>query len=170
MEFKIKKTYEIIDYQPKVLITNIPIIDIISLSIYYIGTPFYLIYRKLKNNEPFNNFFRKKTSDVFKGGETRYSISSDLNDNQIDIDTSSVLNTEIYYHYDNKAYLILKELICSGSNIKMDVLSKKFFIKERIEFYDINSSVNNETEVIFSYPEFAAKIAKILHLKKQETL
>lgn len=166
MAFKQKTTYEIIDYHPKILITDIPILDIISLSIYYIGTPFYLIYRKITKKEAFNNFFIKRKSEEFKGGEQRYSFSLNQNNELIDVDTSSVLNTKIIYHYDKHAIKLLKFLIEEGIEFNTNLLSDKFFIKERIEYFDSNSSVNTKTEIIFSFPEFAEKIAKFFKIKK----
>lgn len=165
MEFKIKKTFEIIELSPVVLKTNIPIIDIFTYSIYFLGTPIYFFFRTLKTNESFWNLFKSKDKLSFSGSEVKFSTLKDISGNSFHFDSSEIVKTEIIFHKNKKAFKLFKELMDKGYNLNLNSISSNFIIKEKLEFYSLDSQKSTKEEVLFSSPEFANKIASFLKMK-----
>lgn len=162
---KIKKTYEIIDVEPTSILTTIPIIDIFIYIAYYILLPFYIIKRFIdeKYFDPF--FFVRKKEKFFFGQEKNNSIIlEDLNNNEV-VKNDIPEFTNIIFHYNKKAFILLNELKEKGFPFEKHKISNNFIIKEKIEYYNETSNIDEKIEVFFNTPKFLKKIKKIIPFK-----
>jgi hypothetical protein len=165
MEYKIKKTFEIIELSPVVLKTNIPIIDIFTYSIYFLGTPIYFFFRTLKTKESFWNLFKSKDKLSFSGPEIKFSTLKNIDGEKVSFDSDEIIKTEIIFHKNKDAFKLFKILMDKGFNLNLNSISSNFIIKEKLEFYNSNTTKPLKEEVLFSSPEFANKIASFLKIK-----
>lgn len=162
---KTKKIYEIIDTAPTAILTNIPIIDIFIYLSYYILLPIYVIKRFIKEKyfNPF--FFIRKKEKTFLGKENNDFIQlKDLNLNPIKLNNSPEF-TNIIFHYRKEALSLANELNKKGFHFDLKKLSKNFIIKEKTEYYNEHSNIEQSTEVFFNQPSFLKKIEKIVNFK-----
>lgn len=167
MEFK---TYEIIELTPRVLKTNIPLIDLIALTIYYVGAPFYLLWQNYKSNisikKTIMSLFSNKETLSFEGAESKNSVLLNLDGSISDFNPNGILKTKITFFKNDKAIELLNELIIKGFKIDNQKLSLNFIIKEKIETYDKDNNLTIPRErVFFTSPKFAEQIAIFLRIK-----
>lgn len=162
---KIKKTYEIIDIAPTSILTTIPLIDIFIYIAYYILLPLYVIKRFIEEKY-FNPFFFIKKKEQFYFGQEKndYIVLEDLNNNEV-IKESIPEFTEVLFHYNKKAKLLANELNQKGFVLDLNKISNNFVIKEKTEYYNETSNVEEKTEVFFNTPKFLKKMKKFIPFK-----
>lgn len=162
---KIKKTYEIIDIAPTSILTTIPLIDIFIYIAYYILLPLYVIKRFIEEKH-FNPFFfiRKKEQFYFGQEKNDYIVLEDLNNNEV-IKEAIPDFTEVIFHYNKKAKLLANELNQKGFVLDLNKISNNFVIKEKTEYYNETSNVEEKTEVLFNTPKFLKKMKKFIPFK-----
>lgn len=166
MEYKYK-TYEIIELTPRILKTDIPLIDILTFTAYYIGAPFYIIWKNYKLKLPLFSFLSNKKHLSFDGAENKNSVNFDLEGNKKTFNPSGITKTDIIFHEGNDAILKLNELLIKGFKINNKKLSLNFIIKEKTETY--NDIQNKNDEIVFmSSPELAEKIAKLFGINSNK--
>lgn len=159
-----KKTYEIIETIPSILKTKIPLVDIISYSAYFVSSPFYIIYKGIKDKNYFKAFFSNKKKLAFDGAENKTAIIVDLEGMKKEFKKIGILKTEIIYHENKDSVIMLKELLAKGYKINVKNLNPSFIIKEKTEYYNSEEEIDKKEEVLISTPFLAEKIANILHL------
>jgi hypothetical protein len=159
MEYKEKIYYELTDYYPSILKTNIPILDIIIYIVYYLGLPFYMLKVYLKTKR---NLFKKRKKEIYKGPIKSTNIYKTPKNKEFNNFKNNVLETNLTYYYpgtkDFKDVIneIPKELLLSLN------ISNKFVIRKRIEKYAIDANVDLSPVYLLSYTPYTIKFEKIL--------
>ena len=160
-----RTTYQIVDNIPDIIRTEIPLIDLFSVGIYYLTAPFYLIYRAVKNKESIKAMFKRKKRETFKGREKSYALNFSLDNVEFNFsDKEKILRTTNTYFEKKEAIELLKELDSQGFKFDRKRLSKSFSIKRKVEI--IEGEADTETRVLYSYPQYADKISKIFKIKE----
>lgn len=157
MEYK-KVSYEIIENVPSILITKYFIVNIVSVSAYFISALFVTFSNWYKTKA----FFSSNKKLEFRGEEIKTSVNIDFNENVAIKDDLKVLRTEILFFNKKESLIKLKEALVKNPDIDISKIPMNFTLKEKIEF--TNKETPQNYQIFKSVPVLALKINKILKL------
>lgn len=164
MANKTRTTYQIIDTIPDVIRTTIPLVDIITVGVYFTTSSLQLGYDIIKDIKGSKKLFSKKTERM-KGKDIELEKIIILSDVEKKLrEREQVLETIKSHFVKKEAYELLEELSEQGYYFDKSRLSKSFSIVRKIEV--VKNAKDLKTRVVYAYPEHANTIAKIFGTKK----
>lgn len=150
-----KEYIEIIDYYPSILRSKIPLVHMFVFTLYYLISPFYILYNFIKNKKKFSEFFKKKKYEEFCGSENFTSTFVDFSGLELTLPTQKVIKTENLYFYNEEAKNIIKDLVASGEFTQYQQLSNNYIIKIKKVIIASEEEIKSSKVIMLSYPRLA---------------
>jgi hypothetical protein len=146
--------YEIIDSNPKILKSEIPVIEFIKFLIYYISLPFAFIIYTVTGTLKIRQLISKK--EITLGRENNKLAIHFKENKEFIFPDGQVIKTISTYYSRKESRQVLTSLLKMGFLINLNDFSENYSIKKREE--TVLSDSDPKTTVIITYPKIALTI------------